>query len=91
MARLRKEFDENRYLNEDRYRALANELGLNETQIKIWFETKEPNRQTSVLHTGDRKRPPKSFGIQEGLPNFPDSHSFTRMPMHKQPQADYEI
>ena len=40
LARLRKEFEENRYLNEDRRRALATELGLNETQIKIWFQNK---------------------------------------------------
>ena len=47
-------------------------------------------KQTSILHTGDKKKPPKSFGIQEGLPDFPDSHSFIRTPTHKQPQADYE-
>ena len=49
-----------------------------------------PPKQTSILHTGDRKRPPKAYGIQEGLPDFPDSHSFIRTPTHKQPQADYE-
>ena len=32
LARLRKEFEDNRYLNEDRRKSLANELGLNETQ-----------------------------------------------------------
>ena len=47
-------------------------------------------KQTSILHTGDRKRPPKAYGIPEGLPDFPDSHSFIRTPTHKQPQADYE-
>ena len=40
LARLRKEFEDNRYLNEDRRRALATELGLNETQIKIWFQNR---------------------------------------------------
>jgi len=49
-----------------------------------------PPKQTSILHTGDRKRPPKAYGIPEGLPDFPDSHSFIRTPTHKQPQADYE-
>ena len=50
-----------------------------------------PPKQTSILHTGDRKRPPKAMtGVLEGLPDFPDSHSFVRTPTHKQPQADYE-
>jgi hypothetical protein len=28
--------------------------------------------------------------VPEGLPDFPDSHSYIRTPTHKQPQADYE-
>ena len=48
-------------------------------------------KQTSILHTGDKKKPPKSMGIAEGLPDFPDSHSFIRTPTHKQPQTDYEV
>ena len=47
-------------------------------------------KQPSILHTGDKKKLPKYFGIQEGLPDLPDSHSFIRTPTHKLPQADYE-
>ncbi len=46
-------------------------------------------KQPSILHTGDRKRPAKSQ-VLEGMPEFPDSHSYIRTPTHKQPQADYE-
>ena len=37
---LQKEFDENRYLTEQRRQQLARDLGLNESQIKIWFQNK---------------------------------------------------
>lgn len=71
-------------------------LGVKEYALRVNRKTvgapipANPPKQTSILHTGDRKRPPKSFGIPEGLPDFPDSHSFIRTPTHKQPQADYE-
>ena len=53
LARLRKEFEENRYLNEDRRRSLANELGLNETQIKIWFQNKRAKLKKASGTKGD--------------------------------------
>ena len=71
-------------------------LGLREYALRIGRKSvsapipTNPPKQTSILHTGDKKRPPKTYGIQEGLPDFPDSHSFIRTPTHKQPQADYE-
>ena len=71
-------------------------LGMREYALRIGRKSvsapipTQPPKQTSILHTGDKKRPPKTYGIQEGLPDFPDSHSFTRTPTHKQPQADYE-
>ena len=40
LGRLKREFDENRYLNEERRKSLSEELGLNENQIKIWFQNK---------------------------------------------------
>ena len=71
-------------------------LGMREYALRIGRKSvsapipTNPPKQTSILHTGDKKRPPKTYGIQEGLPDFPDSHSFIRTPTHKQPQADYE-
>ncbi|XP_046708394.1 homeobox protein engrailed-1-B-like isoform X2 [Silurus meridionalis] len=40
LQRLKAEFQSNRYLTEQRRQSLANELGLNESQIKIWFQNK---------------------------------------------------
>ncbi|KAG5678275.1 hypothetical protein PVAND_007964 [Polypedilum vanderplanki] len=40
LARLKREFNENRYLTEKRRLQLSAELGLNEAQIKIWFQNK---------------------------------------------------
>ena len=53
LARLRKEFEDNRYLNEDRRRSLATELGLNETQIKIWFQNKRAKLKKTNGGKGD--------------------------------------
>ncbi|XP_033964743.1 homeobox protein engrailed-2a-like [Pseudochaenichthys georgianus] len=40
LQRLKTEFQTNRYLTEQRRQHLAQELGLNESQIKIWFQNK---------------------------------------------------
>ncbi|VEN64654.1 unnamed protein product [Callosobruchus maculatus] len=40
LQRLKHEFNENRYLTEKRRQQLSAELGLNEAQIKIWFQNK---------------------------------------------------
>uniref|UniRef100_A0A1A8MF98 Homeobox protein engrailed-like n=1 Tax=Nothobranchius pienaari TaxID=704102 RepID=A0A1A8MF98_9TELE len=40
LQRLRSEFQNNRYLTEQRRQNLARDLGLNESQIKIWFQNK---------------------------------------------------
>ncbi|XP_059369566.1 homeobox protein engrailed-2a-like isoform X2 [Carassius carassius] len=40
LQRLKAEFQANRYLTEQRRQSLAQELGLNESQIKIWFQNK---------------------------------------------------
>ncbi|XP_062849745.1 homeobox protein engrailed-2a [Trichomycterus rosablanca] len=40
LQRLKAEFQSNRYLTEQRRQSLAGELGLNESQIKIWFQNK---------------------------------------------------
>ena len=40
LGRLKREFDDNKYLTEERRLTLAKELALNESQIKIWFQNK---------------------------------------------------
>ena len=53
LGRLKKEFDDNRYLTEERRRALATELGLNENQIKIWFQNKRAKIKKSTGQKGE--------------------------------------
>ncbi|KAM9845120.1 homeobox protein engrailed-2b-like [Aulostomus maculatus] len=57
LHRLKTEFQGNRYLTEQRRQSLARELGLNESQIKIWFQNKRAkikkasgNKNSLALH-----------------------------------------
>nr|ALS19757.1 engrailed [Terebratalia transversa] len=54
LSRLKKEFDMNRYLTEQRRQELSGELKLNESQIKIWFQNK-------------RAKLKKNTGVRNGL------------------------
>ncbi|NXB12557.1 HME1 protein, partial [Cnemophilus loriae] len=54
LQRLKAEFQANRYITEQRRQSLAQELGLNESQIKIWFQNK-------------RAKIKKATGIKNGL------------------------
>ncbi|XP_004674948.1 PREDICTED: homeobox protein engrailed-1 [Condylura cristata] len=54
LQRLKAEFQTNRYLTEQRRQSLAQDLGLNESQIKIWFQNK-------------RAKIKKATGIKNGL------------------------
>lgn len=47
LKRLKDEFENNRYLTEERRQNLATELGLNESQIKIWFQNKRAKMKKS--------------------------------------------
>lgn len=47
---LQHEFAENRYLTERRRQQLSSELGLNEAQIKIWFQNKRAKIKKSTGH-----------------------------------------
>ena len=53
LNRLKDEFNSNRYLTEERRRALAAELGLNDNQIKIWFQNKRAKLKKSTGSKGD--------------------------------------
>ncbi|ESO87771.1 hypothetical protein LOTGIDRAFT_219971 [Lottia gigantea] len=48
LQRLKREFDENRYLTETRRQNLATELGLHESQVKIWFQNKRAKLKKST-------------------------------------------
>ncbi|XP_077580652.1 homeobox protein engrailed-2b [Stigmatopora nigra] len=57
LQRLKTEFQSNRYLTEQRRQDLARELGLNQSQIKIWFQNKRAkikkatgNKNSLALH-----------------------------------------
>ncbi|XP_036987798.2 homeobox protein engrailed-2 [Artibeus jamaicensis] len=57
LQRLKAEFQTNRYLTEQRRQSLAQELCLNESQIKIWFQNKRAkikkatgNKNTLAVH-----------------------------------------
>ena len=53
LSRLKREFEENRYLTEERRKNLANELGLNENQIKIWFQNKRAKIKKTTGSKGE--------------------------------------
>ena len=65
LARLKREFEENRYLNEERRKSLSQELGLNENQIKIWFQ----NKRAKIKKTSGQKGELAQMLAAQGLYN----------------------
>ena len=53
LERLQKEFLASRYLTEDRRVNLARELGLSESQLKIWFQNKRAKLKKSNGDKGE--------------------------------------
>lgn len=62
---LQREFNENRYLSEKRRLQLSAELGLNEAQIKIWFQ----NKRAKLKKTSGVKNPLALQLMAQGLYN----------------------
>lgn len=65
LARLKHEFAENRYLTERRRQQLSAELGLNEAQIKIWFQ----NKRAKIKKSSGQKNPLALQLMAQGLYN----------------------
>lgn len=60
-----REFNENRYLTERRRQQLSSELGLNEAQIKIWFQ----NKRAKIKKSSGQKNPLALQLMAQGLYN----------------------
>lgn len=65
LQRLKHEFNENRYLTEKRRQQLSAELGLNEAQIKIWFQ----NKRAKIKKSSSEKNPLALQLMAQGLYN----------------------
>ncbi|XP_014468345.1 PREDICTED: homeobox protein engrailed-2b-like [Dinoponera quadriceps] len=65
LARLKREFTENRYLTERRRQQLSQDLGLNEAQIKIWFQ----NKRAKIKKASGQKNPLALQLMAQGLYN----------------------
>ncbi|XP_045460641.1 segmentation polarity homeobox protein engrailed-like [Harmonia axyridis] len=65
LQRLKHEFNENRYLTERRRQQLSAELGLNEAQIKIWFQ----NKRAKIKKSSSEKNPLALQLMAQGLYN----------------------
>lgn len=81
LARLKHEFAENRYLTERRRQQLSGELGLNEAQIKIWFQ----NKRAKIKKASGQKNPLALQLMAQGLYN----HS--TIPLTKEEEELQEI
>lgn len=60
---IQREFNENRYLTERRRQQLSSELGLNEAQIKIWFQ----NKRAKIKKSTGQKNPLAMQLMAQGL------------------------
>lgn len=80
LLRLKAEFQKNRYLTEQRRQSLSQDLGLNESQIKIWFQ----NKRAKIKKTSGNKNALALHLMAQGLYNHstnqPSNHSSNNQP-----------
>ncbi|XP_043470409.1 muscle segmentation homeobox-like [Leptopilina heterotoma] len=79
LTRLKREFAENRYLTERRRQQLSRDLGLNEAQIKIWFQ----NKRAKIKKASGQKNPLALQLMAQGLYN----HSTVPLTKEEEEQA----
>ena len=82
LARLKREFAESRYLTERRRQELAGQLGLNEAQIKIWFQ----NKRAKIKKASGHKNPLALQLMAQGLYN----HSTVPLTREEEEQLERE-
>ncbi|KAM6970509.1 homeobox protein engrailed-1a-like [Aplochiton taeniatus] len=80
LQRLKTEFQANRYITEQRRQSLAQELNLNESQIKIWFQ----NKRAKIKKANGYKNGLALQLMAQGLYN----HSTTTIQEDKEEESD---
>lgn len=71
LIRLKDEFERSKYLTGERRQILANELGLNESQIKIWYQ----NKRAKIKKTSGIRNALAMQLMAQGLYNHTASNS----------------
>ncbi|KAH9505416.1 hypothetical protein Btru_057204 [Bulinus truncatus] len=84
LQRLKREFEDCRYLTETRRKNLAEELGLTESQIKIWFQNKRAKIKKSV----GVRNPLAMQLMEQGLYNHSTVKDFLNGEMSKETMSD---
>uniref|UniRef100_A0A2C9JSE6 Homeobox domain-containing protein n=1 Tax=Biomphalaria glabrata TaxID=6526 RepID=A0A2C9JSE6_BIOGL len=84
LQRLKREFDDCRYLTETRRKNLADELGLTESQIKIWFQ----NKRAKIKKTVGSRNPLALQLMEQGLYNHSTVKDFLNQETSKDTSSD---